>query len=281
MRLVPWLTGLVLSLAALALAQPPPGGWPPPPTESTVASVHDGDTVTLATGDKIRLRWVNTPEIHPLEQYGPEARAATEAFVLHRSVRLLVDHDKERDGYGRILAGIQTDEGNLSLHLLELGLGHLFLIPPDDTDLAPFFAAEAKAKAVKRGIWSSERYQGALHITSFHANGPGDDRADVNGEYLRVCNITLEPLDTNGFRIGQASGKSFPIPAVVVPPGATFELHSGVGENQTSPSLQIALFLGQADPIWNNDGDRATIYDRFGKVVDAREYHVEHPDGAR
>ena len=42
----------------------------------TVVDVYDGDTVTLSTGDKVRLRWVNAPELQPQEAYGLEAREA-------------------------------------------------------------------------------------------------------------------------------------------------------------------------------------------------------------
>ena len=72
---------LFASPLALAGGGPPPGGWPLPPESSTVASVYDGDTVTLATGDKIRLRWVNTPELKPAEAYGIEARDAAKEFL--------------------------------------------------------------------------------------------------------------------------------------------------------------------------------------------------------
>ena len=33
-------------------------------------SVYDGDTYTLADGNKIRLRGVNTPELKPAEDFG-------------------------------------------------------------------------------------------------------------------------------------------------------------------------------------------------------------------
>ncbi|TNE89128.1 MAG: hypothetical protein EP330_11860 [Deltaproteobacteria bacterium] len=266
----------LLLASSIALAGgPPPGGWPLPPKSSTVASVYDGDTVTLATGDKIRLRWVNTPELKPAEAYGVEAREAAVAF-LTGEITLLLGSENPRDGYGRIVSGLQREDGgNLSIHLLELGLAHLFIIPPDDTDLTPFLEAQAKAQAAKRGIWSTDRYQGALHITSFHANAPGDDRENVNGEYLRVCNVTNEPVNVDGYRIAKSTGQSYTFPALTIPPGHTVKVFSGVGEHQTSPGEQLEIYLGSATPIWNNKSDRATIYDRFGKVIDARDHEVK------
>lgn len=259
-------------IAAALAAEPPPGGWPPPPKTSTVASVYDGDTLTLETGDKIRLRWVNTPELKPPEAYGIEARDATEQFLRGKAVTLLLASDNPRDGYGRVVAGIRTDEGDLSVHLLELGLAHLFVIPPDDTDLKPMLAAQARAKADHRGIWSTDRYQGTLHITSFHANAPGDDRTNVNGEYLRVANVSVEPVSLEGYTIKDASGRSWALPAVVVPAGHTFKILSGIGPHQTNPASQLEVYLGSSEPVWNNDGDRATILDPLGRVMDARAH---------
>jgi micrococcal nuclease len=264
----------VIALLSSIVLAGTPVVFPPPPAESTVVSVYDGDTLTLASGDKVRLRWVNTPELKPAEAYGPEARAATERFVLNRPVQLLLGSENPRDGYGRVVSGIRTDEGDLSVHLLELGLAHLFVIPPDDTDLTALLAAQESARAAKRGIWSTERYQGVLHITSFHANSAGDDRENVNGEYLRVCNVSGAPLDLDGFRITKSTGESFAIPRAVIPAGHTFELHSGTGVQLTDPRAQIELFLGSTEPIWGNDGDRATLYDRFGRIVDARSHEV-------
>jgi endonuclease YncB( thermonuclease family) len=258
------------SVAIAGSGQPPPGGWPPPPEAGTVANCYDGDTCTLDSGDKIRLRWVNTPELKPAEPYGPEARDAANLFLKASRVGLIIeDPANARDGYGRIVAGLETDAGNLSIHLLEKGMGHLFIIPPDATDLAPFLEAQEKARRANRGIWSTDRYQGALHITSFHANAAGDDRENVNGEYLRICNVTSEAMNVDGFRIAKANGKSWTFPALVIPAGHTVKVHSGQGEHQGNAADQLAIFLGSPTPIWSNSGDSATVYDRFGRVVDS------------
>lgn len=249
---------------------------PAAPASSRVSAVYDGDTFTLATGDNVRLRWVNTPELKPVEDYGLEARELTASLVLQKEVSLLYGAST-RDGYGRLLAGAMVEGKNLSISLLEAGLGHLFVIPPDDTDMAPFIAAQGRARGARRGIWSTDRYQGALHITSFHANADGDDRRNVNGEYLRLCNVSAETLDTSGYRIADISGRSWEFPTAIMAPGHTVKVHSGIGSHQLDPSSQMAIHLGSADPIWNNSEDRATIYDRYGRVVDSRGHHVDRP----
>ena len=241
----------------------------PAPNKGVISQVYDGDTMTLESGDRIRLRWVNTPELRPAEDYGIEAREAAKALVLGKEVTLIFGKVK-RDGYGRLIAGIESEGKDLSTHLLELGLAHLFVIPPDEADHASRQAAQSRAKKAGRGIWSTERYEGVFHITSFHANANGDDRVNVNGEYLRVCNISDRPIDLDGFRISEQSGGSWILPPLLIPPGHTFKIHSGKGENQGDPNSQLAVYLGSDTPIWNNSRDRATIYDRHGKVVDSR-----------
>ena len=261
----------MLLLASLALAD----DYGPAPTSATVASVYDGDTFTLDTGDKVRVGGVNTPELRPAEAYGIEAREATEAFVEGKEVTLTYG-SVQRDSYGRLIAWVEVDGEPLADHLIERGLGHLFQIPPVETGNAEtMIAAQARAREANRGIWSTDNYASTLHMTSFHANAAGDDRENVNGEYLRVCNITTEPLNIDGYRITDASGSSWTFPDMVVPPGHTFKVHSGIGEDQKDPSSQLAIYLGSPTPVWNNKSDRATIYDRYDQVVDSREHAVQ------
>ena len=284
MRFLAFAVTLALSLgSARALADDPDEPIPtkaaaapvkPGPATAVVVSVYDGDTVTLDTGDRVRLRWVNTPEMKPHEDYGPEAKDFTASKVQGKSVTLLYGASL-RDGYGRLVAGIMIDGQNLSMLLIEQGLGHLFIIPPDSTDMTEFVAAQEAARTARRGVWSTARYQGTLHITSFHANADGDDRENVNGEYLRVCNVSPDSIDLSGYAIADISGTRWEFPQVIVPPGYTFKVHSGKGANAVDKSSQLEVYLQSADPIWNNKLDRATIYDRYGRVVDARDHSVE------
>jgi micrococcal nuclease len=248
----------------VALAASPTG---PIPSSGTVASVYDGDTLTLASGDKIRLKWVNTPELKPPEELGTEARDHTRGLVLGKAVTLLLQGEGERDGYGRVLAGIDVGGTNLSLTVVEQGLGHVFFIPPDPTDLTALVAAQDKARAARKGIWATSRYQGALHISSFHADAKGDDRQNVNGEYLRVCNVSASPVDLAAYTLKDGD-KAYPLPAVTVPVGHTVKIMSGTGVTQADPTKQLEVFLGSADPVWNNDGSTAQLVDAKGAIVD-------------
>ena len=236
----------------------------------TVTSVYDGDTFTLSDGSKVRLAAVNTPELRPAETYAVEARNAAEAFM--KGARVELDPDPPQDSYGRLISQAYVDGRSLSEHLVELGLAHVFLIPPipENHDIPALLQAQSNAKEANRGIWSTDRYRGDLHITSFHANAAGDDRENVNGEYLRICNITSLALNVEGYWLSDASGGKWMFPAITIPAGHTVKVHSGTGNNATDPKSQLAIFLGNDRPIWNNRHDRATLYDRFGRVSDVR-----------
>lgn len=267
------LVALVLpALAADPAPAEPPA--PPPPEQATVIRVYDGDTVTIATGDPVRLRWVNTPELRPLEAFAEEARDAAASFVAGKQV-LLSYAEPNRDGYGRLVADVVVDGISLEEQLLRRGLAHVMLLPPIEDGLDYLFEAQDEAKHAGLGIWSTDRYRGVLHITSFHANGRGNDRADPNVEYLRVCNITDQPQDLGGYRITNIRKQSWTFPAFTLPAGHTVKVHTGRGRDQTDPRQQIAIHLGSDVPIWNNGRDLATIWDPQGEKVDERLHEVK------
>ncbi|TVQ93148.1 MAG: hypothetical protein EA397_05075 [Deltaproteobacteria bacterium] len=242
------------------------------PTTAQVVHVYDGDTVTLDNGDKVRVKWVNAPEKRPPEPFAAEATRLAEKLVLGRKVTLVVDPDNPRDGYGRLIAGVRVGKNDLSLRLIEEGFGHVFLIPPEPEDPTPLLKAQEKARKAKKGIWSTDRYQGELHISSFHARARGNEEYNLNGEYLRVCNITAEPLDVEGFYLTNFDGQRFDFPSLVIPAGHTVLVHTGRGEHQRDPELQLQIFLGQPKPIWHNGYDRARLYNPGGDLID----EVEH-----
>lgn len=245
--------------------------FPPPPSTGVVVAVYDGDTYTLASGDKVRLRGANTPELKPPEEYGLEARDAVADLLLNQQVTLVYG-ESSRDGYGRLVASVQVKDTDVAEFILERGLGHAFFIPPESLDTNKLLAAQKKAQEENKGIWSVERYHSNLHMTSFHANAPGDDQQNINGEYIRVTNITADALNIEGYTITNLHGEIFTFPSMIIPAGNTFKVISGSGRNQSDPQKQLEVYLGSYRPIWNNEHDVATIYSPEKKVQDSREH---------
>lgn len=260
------LTGALLLLPALAVA------GKRPPAKGVAESVYDGDTFTLRDGTKVRVSGINTPELKPYEEFGIEARDAAREFLDDRILDLSYG-STAADGYGRAIAWVEVDGKSLQVELIRQGMGHVFLIPPiESEDVDALMQAQAEAKAANLGIWTLETYAGALHMTSFHANGPGDDNDNPNGEYIRACNVTQEPVNIAGYSITNAAGDRFTLPDLTVPAGHTVILRSGQGEDQTNPRDQLVAHLGSSGAVWHNRQDTATIWDADGNKVDERHH---------
>lgn len=257
-------------LAALLLAGPSTTAFAGElPTAGHVVKVYDGDTFTLATGDKIRLRLINTPELKPAEPYGIEARDLATRWLLDHDVTLQLGPEG-RDGYGRILAGVSTEEGPVAIALLTAGLGHLFVIPPDDTDLTPYLAAQAEARAARRGIWSMDAFQAGLHVTSFHANGAGDDLRDPTTEYFRLCNVAGEPVQLSAWKVRNRAGQEVALPELLLPPGYAVRVASGKGVPATNPKSALTVYLGTDGPFWDDDFDVLSLIGPDGRTTEER-----------
>lgn len=159
-----------LLVAACAASPEPPApttlAAPAGAQEATVVRHSDGDTFVLrgigvgplpAAPTKVRLLEVDTPEIHPEPVcYGDEAADRT-AELLPKGSRVRVEADREkRDRFGRALLYVWTPEGaSLEEVLLREGYARVLYVRPNDRHLEHFRAVEARARQVRRGLWSA------------------------------------------------------------------------------------------------------------------------------
>ena len=158
----------VIAVVALGwfLLRGDPAGAPPPTaaagipagaTEAVVEYVHDGDTLFLADGRKVRMLGINTPEIgENLECYGDEATAALRGMLPERA-HVWVQQDVEPlDQYGRSLLFVYTDDGtNVNLALLSAGAAEVEMYEPNVLLSAEVHAAEDAARAADLGLWGA------------------------------------------------------------------------------------------------------------------------------
>lgn len=184
---------LVFSFAFLT----PTHGLPVAVASTEVAQVRharDGDSLVLADGRQVRLIGVNTPEINPSsDKHKPvtpqplarEAQRFVAARVNGQTVTLHFETERT-DRYQRLLAHVTLADGaSLEEALLRAGLGWLVAIPPNINELARLQAAEAEARAARRGVWEKIEYRPAptLHrkcwsdVKSSRAAGPAHTRA--------------------------------------------------------------------------------------------------------
>jgi micrococcal nuclease len=126
------------------------------PSTATVDRVVDGDTIALASGEKIRYLMVDTPEdTSTVECYGPEATAYNKELVEGKEVTLSYDQDCT-DRYDRLLAYVSVDGHEVNSLLVERGYACVLYIPPDGTDRkVEFETLEAEARMADKGLWGA------------------------------------------------------------------------------------------------------------------------------
>jgi micrococcal nuclease len=134
------------------------------PANATVVRVVDGDTVDVSIGgrrERVRLIGIDTPETkdpnRPVECYGPEASALTEA-LLPPGTAVRLERDVEpRDDYGRLLAYIYRGSDGLfvNLDLARRGAAAVLSIRPNVAHAGEIAAAVDEARRDHRGRWGA------------------------------------------------------------------------------------------------------------------------------
>ncbi len=122
-----------------------------------VSRVIDGDTIVLATGEKVRYIGMDTPELvhpkKPVECFAKEAKEANQKLVEGRAVRLEKDVS-ERDKYGRLLRYVFVGDIMVNDYLVRQGFAHVSTYPPDVRYQEQFRQAEREARENNRGLWA-------------------------------------------------------------------------------------------------------------------------------
>src|SRR3954463_6185646 len=99
------------------------------PSHGVVATVIDGDTITLESGEKIRYLMVDAPETTNghTDCWGQQAKAFNEDAVLGREIELKYDTECT-DRFGRLLAYVTVGGRELNSTMVEKGMACLLHI---------------------------------------------------------------------------------------------------------------------------------------------------------
>jgi micrococcal nuclease len=131
--------------------------------DATVVRAVDGDTLVANIGgveETIRLIGVDTPETKhptkPVECFGYEASGYTTTH-LTPGQQIFIEFDSERrDHYGRYLAYVWLDQGQMLNQLLvREGYARPLTIRPNTRYAAIFDSLAAAAQAESRGLWGA------------------------------------------------------------------------------------------------------------------------------
>lgn len=126
----------------------------------SVVEVHDGDTVSVIINrkkEKVRLIGIDAPEIGQ-RPWGEKAKKYLETLLSLSGWKVTLEFDVEqRDKYGRILAYLRTDHGEIiNLLMLKHGYAMLYTVPPNVKYVNELQDAQKEAREKRRGIWSEK-----------------------------------------------------------------------------------------------------------------------------
>ncbi len=124
--------------------------------------IHDGDTLTLADGRRVRVIGLNAPEVarsgHGGDPFANEATNAARNFFRDSNKVVIQPGTEDRDRHGRLLAHVfrPTDGASLASSLVAQGLAWQVAVPPNLGYVECNRAAESRARAEGLGLWSSQ-----------------------------------------------------------------------------------------------------------------------------
>ncbi len=177
-----------------------------PVTYEQVASVYDGDTILLNSGEKVRYLGIDAPEIgrkgEKDEFMSMASRDYNSYLVTHKKVRLELD-EEERDAYDRLLAYVFLENGDMiNAVMVKQGLAWVMARKPNLKYFTLLLNAQRSAMKEGLGIWSREaaesgrRYLGSRESYRFH-------RPEcVFGEQIQPHNLLIFEKRREAFQEG-------------------------------------------------------------------------------
>jgi micrococcal nuclease len=232
-----------------------------------VKQVYDGDTVLFEDGRRVRYLGINAPEFR--EPFYLKAKRYNESLVLGREVRL--ESDVERtDAYDRLLAYVYAGDQLVNAELVRQGLAHAFFVGPGRKHNALLLRLQNEARQRRQGIWSVRGRPKDLKITSVRLRDPADP--DPQTPYVRIANLSNDPIRLAGHVLSNESGIRFVLPDVVVDPGYTVLVVSTSGPNGADSRGQLIVRWPAQATVWDPNEDTAFLLDPAGTVVDTFPY---------
>ncbi|WP_123624567.1 lamin tail domain-containing protein [Halorubrum sp. CSM-61] len=103
----------------------------------------------------------------------------------------------------------------------------------------------------------------AVEVAAINADAEGDDRENLNDEYVVFENAGDEPIDLSGWTVEDEAARSYEFPeGFTLGAGATVTLRTGSGAD-----TDAELYWGSGSPVWNNDGDTVILSTPDGERV--------------
>ena len=223
----------------------------------TVLQVIDGDTCLLDDGRKFRYLGIEAPEKG--DPKSKEATLANNKLVGGKKIRFENGRPRQ-DRDGRLLAYVFVGDTFVNEELLRQGYAHIRR-PLAAKYRNILLKSQEEARAAGRGIWAKAAGR-HIAIATVHADAEGDDRQNLNDEYIVIENRGNTPIDLTGWTVLDEANHRYLFPNFVLSAKVRLMLRTGLGKNTKSE-----IFWGSRRPIWNNDGDTIFIKDAEGSLI--------------
>jgi micrococcal nuclease len=120
-------------------------------------AVSDGDTIEVATGEKVRLIGIDAPELS--KPGGDIARNFLACLVSNKLVTLMKG-DKNTDSYGRLLRYVYVDNVCINEEMIKNGYAEARYIP--ETNREYYINLEIEAEINRLALWKCTVFQPRL-----------------------------------------------------------------------------------------------------------------------
>lgn len=179
----------------------------------TVIHVADGDTLTVSSGDRVRLVQIDTPELGSGECYSrAAARELNRLAPVGSQVTLEADQRLDQvDRYDRLLRYVWRGGVNVNLELVRRGAATVWLYHGDrGRYAAQLLAAAADARKAKRGLWGAcpQAIWDPYDPATTGRSGPAARSASgCDSSYVGVCipppppDLDCADIKAKGFRV--------------------------------------------------------------------------------
>lgn len=141
--------------------------------KARIKYIHDGDTLRLKDGRKVRLIGINTPEVasrkKAAEPFSAEAKETLKALFNSNKTISLVYGKEKHDRYKRLLAhGFTSDGKNIQATLLTEGHARAITFPPNTQFSACYQQQERTARCNNAGLWGNSPPLAANKLNDRH-----------------------------------------------------------------------------------------------------------------
>ncbi|GEM_PF-3098930 len=158
-----------------------------------IACVIDGDTIVLNTGDRVRMKGIDAPELHhpviPAQRFGEEARDFLKNLAEGKKCFLEYDDYDTKDMYGRALAYVYVDNTDLNAEMLLRGFAYLYTFKPFGKKIA-YAACEREAREKHRGVWNFDLKDGRIsHLVNSYQSLSDAGKAKLDDNFKELLNI--------------------------------------------------------------------------------------------